>query len=165
MVDKRTAILASILNTAGITSYGTLKYESFMKIILNSKEKKVKDILREYENEFIDRKASHLLHDFIQEKKLKNVEVIERSNVTKDYFYAIYSGKRMPGRDKTLQLAFGMSLSLKETNLFLKTAGHNELYARNKRDLIIMVCLKDCKTLSETDYILYEIGFDPLTPE
>ena len=45
--------------------------------------------------------------------------------------------------DKLIALCFGMMLDIDETDDLLKYAGYNPLYARNKRDSIIIFAISN----------------------
>ena len=50
----------------------------------------------------------------------------------------IFTGVRHPSRNKVLQIAFAMALTLKETNRALTAAGVNVLNCKDRRDAIII---------------------------
>lgn len=54
------------------------------------------------------------------------------------YLYQILSGMRMPSRDRTICLCFSLSATLEETQELLKCSGFAQLYAKNRRDAIIL---------------------------
>ena len=67
------------------------------------------------------------LNLLIVEKKLRKSDIIQKSNLDKNYAYQIFNGiKKRPSRDKILMLAFGMSLNLNETKKLLKIAQQKE---------------------------------------
>ena len=53
-------------------------------------------------------------------------------------------------------LCFGMGLSLRETQSFLKKCTYSELYPRNRRDAVVIFCLQHDCSIMETNDILYE---------
>lgn len=89
-------------------------------------------------------------------KKLKKSDVIRHSALNATFAYQIFSGERRPSRNKILQLAFAMSLSLQETQRLLKVSGANELYCKNRRDAIIIHCLFNGLSLMDTEDYLFE---------
>lgn len=70
--------------------------------------------------------------------------------------------KRMPSRDCIIGLCFAFELNLKESNFLLKSAGYNELYIRNLKDLIIMKALNDRVKLSECNEFLCENNIEKI---
>ncbi len=114
-------------------------------------------------NEFSEKPLYETLGELIKDKKLKKSEVVKRSGLNRIYAYQIFAGKRIPSRDKLLALCFGFQLDLDETDRLLKTAGHSPLYARNKRDSIIIYAINSGKTVFITNDLLFENGYEILT--
>lgn len=141
----------------------TIGYSSLKSSILGSTD--VRKVLRRIKNETFKASLGQYLSQIIISKGFSNKEVIEKAGFSKDYFYQVLNGrKKQPGRDKILQLCFGLELAVEESNTLLKKAGHNELYARDERDVIVMFCLKNSYSLHETDEILFELQHDTLIP-
>lgn len=108
-------------------------------------------------------KVSKMLEDILAEKGLIKSEVIAGSQISQVYAYQIFSGvKEAPKRDKILSLLIAMSLSLDEIQSFLKLSGYPFLYAKNKRDSIIIFCIEKHKNVIETNAELYAHGEDTL---
>lgn len=145
---------------ASSTSIG---YSSLIKTILGFTD--VRKALKEIKDETLKFNLGQYISQIITFKGFTNKEVIERAGFSKDYFYQVINGrKKKPGRDKVLQLCFGLELGVEESNTLLKKAGHNELYGRNERDGIIMLCINNSYSLNETDEILYELQHETLIP-
>ena len=72
--------------------------------------------------------------------------------------YQIFKGTRHPSRDKVLQIAFAMALTLRETNRALTAAGASELYCKDRRDAIIIFCLDRGCSLQKVNEELYRFG-------
>ncbi|WP_165044231.1 XRE family transcriptional regulator [Adlercreutzia sp. ZJ138] len=108
------------------------------------------------------RSLSDYLQQLLDEKGLRRIDVIHAAGLNETFGYQIFTGARKAGRDKVLQLAFAMRLTLRETNRLLKLAGSNELYCKNRRDAIIIFCLTNGCSLRETDDELYRFGEDTI---
>lgn len=106
---------------------------------------------------------SEYLEMLVNEKRLKKSEVIERSNLDKNYAYQIFNGnKTNPSRDKILMLAFGLKLSLNETRKLLKICNLSDLYARSPRDSIIIFCIDKRLSLIDCNEYLSDFSLDIL---
>ncbi|MCR5848092.1 MAG: hypothetical protein K6G75_08240 [Lachnospiraceae bacterium] len=88
-------------------------------------------------------------------------EIINRSNVSRNYAYEVIGGKKKGGRDKIIALCFAAGMNYDETNHALKYSGNNELYAKNNRDAIIIFAFNmmnnnnpDCKTIMQLNELL-----------
>ena len=105
------------------------------------------------------KKVSEMLEALLEEKGLSKSDVIAKSEISQVYAYQIFSGvKEAPSRDKILSLLIAMSLSLDEVQSFLKLSGYPFLYAKHKRDSIIIFCIQNHKTVVETNNELYSHG-------
>jgi len=71
----------------------------------------------------------------------KPEQVIQRSDLESSFGHRLFSGSRKPSRDSALKLAFGFSLTIDETQQFLKVARVTALHPKVRRDAIIAWCL------------------------
>ena len=107
---------------------------------------------------FADISLSDYLHKLLKEKKLIKADVIKRSELQQNYAYQIFNGVKNPTRDKVLCIAFGMGLNLAETQQLLKSCGLPFLYAKHKRDSIIIFAVNKQLNLIQTNELLYDRG-------
>lgn len=96
--------------------------------------------------------------DVAREHGLIRAQAIEAAGLNPTYGYQIFQGKRMPGRDHTIMLAFGLGCSLRETQRLLRLAGVSELWSRRRRDAIIIYCIERGMSRSECDDELWRLG-------
>ncbi len=99
----------------------------------------------------LSRHLTSLLH----QKKLKRGEVARASLLDRVYVYQIFSGRRTPSRSKLIALAFGMRLSADETQRMLKLSGNLELYARCRRDALILFALEKGMNIQQANELLF----------
>lgn len=74
------------------------------------------------------------LNKLCVERNLKPSEVIRSAQIERTYGHQIFNGTRVPSRDKLIQIALGVGLSLEETQALLKVAQKSMLYAKIERD-------------------------------
>jgi len=79
-----------------------------------------------------------LLKQACEKRNMLPAQVIERSQIERTYGHQLFNGTRRPSRDKVLQLALGLGLSVDETQRLLRAAGKSPLYPRLKRDAVIL---------------------------
>ena len=105
---------------------------------------------------------SDMLERLLAEKGLKKSTVIKAAEMSEVYGYQIFSGLRVPERNKLLCLAIAMKLNIDQMQTLLKTAGYSPLYVKLPFDSIVLYGI--CKGLSviEINEILYEYGLDTL---
>lgn len=96
------------------------------------------------------------LKKYMEEKGISRTLAITRSGLNTIYAYQIFSGKRKPSRDKLICLCFGLGLNAEEVQSFLHDCGYIPLYAKKRRDSIILFALYKKMTLFELNELLYE---------
>ena len=104
------------------------------------------------------RTLAEYLQQLLDEKGLERSRVVRMANLNDTFGYQIFTGARNPSRDKVLQIAFAMALSLRETNRALTAAGVSELYCKDRRDAIIIFCLDGGCSLQKVNEELYRFG-------
>lgn len=137
-MKRSTAELLSLLKQAGdINEYLSKNSESF------SAEKPC---------EYIDK--------IIKEKGLVKSEIIKKSGIERHYAYQIFSGRKTPSRDKLIMLCLGMGLDAEESQSLLIKCASPVLYAKNKRDNIVMFSLQNKLSLIEMNELLFELELE-----
>ena len=129
------------------------------------------DLLAELKNErdpqnFRERNQDEFtvpLHEYLQsllaEKNLERKDVIEASQLNREYGYHIFSGKRKnPSRIKILALAIAMGLNLDEVQYLLRYAKQGPLYPRNPWDSTIIFAVEQKMSVMQTNELLYRLG-------
>lgn len=112
-------------------------------------------------HEFDAPSLSEYLQQLLGEKGLERAAVVRMANLNETFGYQIFTGARNPSRDKVLQIAFAMALTLRETNRALRAAGVSSLNPRNRRDAIVIFCLDRSCSLQKVNEELYR--FDERT--
>ena len=132
----------------------TDKFENELK-----KEKKKKK-LKEYLSKLDKLEAGLYLQKLLDEKGKKVKDIVDNGNVSESLIYKFIGGKRGMGRDKILIIACSISLSVEETNKLLKMSGHNKLYAKDKRDSLLIYALENKKSVEEIVLLIEENDID-----
>ena len=101
---------------------------------------------------------SDYLNGLLEQKHLERSQVVHMANLNETFGYQIFTGARNPSRDKVLQIAFAMALTLRETNRALEAAGVSSLYSKDRRDAIIIFCLDRGCSLQKVNEELYRFG-------
>lgn len=114
--------------------------------------------LRRNQEEFV-MPLGEYLEKLLAAKSLTKKEVIERSDLNREYVYHIFSGlKKNPSRPKILAIAMAMELDLEEIQYLLRYAGFGVLYPRNQWDAIIISAVEQKFTVAQTNELLYRLG-------
>lgn len=122
-----------------------------------------KSFYEENKEQFAEVQLSEYLQTLLNEKNLEKSDVIAKAEMSEIYAYQIISGiKKSPDRNKVLCLAFGMGLTIGETQEMLKKTGYAMLYARNPFDCVILYGLSKKVSVVEVNELLYEYGQEML---
>lgn len=131
--------------------------EELMETILQSK-KDIKQLIEELEPEQLDMNLKDYLEQLLAEKSLLAADAIKKSGLNANYGHQIFNGTRKNiSRNKLLALAFGMDMTLEETQKMLKIAQQPVLYPRIQRDLIVIFALKEGWSLIDTNELLEDL--------
>ncbi|MFR3312577.1 XRE family transcriptional regulator [Collinsella stercoris] len=103
------------------------------------------------------------LERMLEKKGLKRSRVVHMADLNETFGYQIFTGARNPSRDKVLQIAFAMALSLRETNRALMAAGASSLDPKCRRDAIIIFCIDQGCSLQKVNEELYRLGEDTVS--
>ena len=94
--------------------------------------------LTENQNNFYDASFADLLMSLFEKKRISKATLAKKAGISNVYLYQIFSGERNPSRNRILCLCFGLNASIEETQELLKHSGYAQLFAKNKRDAIII---------------------------
>ena len=97
---------------------------------------------------------SEHLKQLMKEKNINASELIKRSRIERTYCYQILNGRKKPGRDKIIAIALALGLSVDETQRVLRIAKEGDLYAKDKRDCILIFALNHKYNLLDTNQLL-----------
>lgn len=122
----------------------------------------IEDYLVRNKENMLTSNLPEYLNRLLTQKGLKRADVMRNSQLGRAYVYQIFSGKKIPSRDKLIAIAFGMGLSDDETQKMLKLTCNRELYARDERDALILFALQKKKTVFEVNESLVDHGFSIL---
>lgn len=130
--------------------------DNLLKELKNAKD--INAFLNNNEKKFINETPCSLLNEFLLSKNTNIPQVIKNSS-SGDYVYKIFNGTRKPSRQILLTIAFGLKLSLEETQLLLRVSKLALLDSRDKRDSIIIYALVNHLSVFQADDLLAENGF------
>jgi len=88
----------------------------------------------------------------------KKNTIAKSSGISRTYCYQMMNGSRRPGRDNAISLAIAAGFTLEETLRYLELLEEGILYAKNKRDALIIYSISHKSSVSETNELLYSKG-------
>lgn len=113
-------------------------------------------------DELLSQSLPEHLAALLERKSVTRADVVRNSLLDRKYAYQIFSGEKTPSRDKLIAIAFGLGLTLDETQAMLKLSVNRELYSRDERDALIMFTLERQGDIHEANDLLHSHGFDTL---
>ena len=122
------------------------------------KSKNFQEVIDRNAEAFEEKTISEYLSLLCKERGLVAEHVIMESQIDRTYGHQIFNGTRMPSRDKLIQIAVGMGLSLDETQLMLITANKGILYVKCKRDAAIIFGITHKFSVMELQELLESAG-------
>lgn len=105
---------------------------------------------------------SELLFDMMQKRGLSPKDMIRATCIDRSYFYHILNGQKSPGRNIVLRIGFCLRATLNEMNHLLLLAGLATLYAKVKRDALLIYAIQKKLTMDQANDLLAEAGEAPL---
>lgn len=114
--------------------------------------------LSENQDIFASQKMAELFAEMIQTKKMSKAELARRARTSEMYLYQVLGGKRIPTRDRFLCFCISLGYDVNETRTLLKRGGYADLYAKDRRDAIILFALERNWSLTKLNDILFEKG-------
>ncbi len=118
--------------------------------------------LEDNDGQLIDSTISEQLEKALAETGMTKADVLHRAEINDIYGYQLFSGNRKPSRDKLIALCVGMALTLDRTQKLLKATGFAPLYAKNRRDSILIFGIQNRQSVFEINSTLFEHKEDTL---
>lgn len=111
-----------------------------------------------------DRPFKHYMDEKLKEKGLQRYDVFIAADIPDRYGYKLLSGeKRTKRRDVIIRLCYAAEFSLDELQKALKIYEMPQLYAKIKRDALIMVCFNQRPgSILEVNSFLKKNSCEPL---
>lgn len=122
----------------------------------------IEDFLTSNDGQMLAQGLTEYLNTLLAQKNISRADVVRGSQLDRAYVYQIFSGEKTPSRDKLIAIAFGLRLSVDETQKMLKLSGNRELYSRDKRDALILFTLQKRGNIAEANGLLYNHGLETL---
>ena len=123
-----------------------IKTKNLEKILQKTSLDDIDDVFSENEDSMVEPKIDfyNFIKERMEEKKVKAKDVFFDADISYRYGYKLVSGEKVTRqRDVIIRLCYALELSLDETQKALKLYGLPPLYAKRKRDAIMMLIFKD----------------------
>lgn len=115
----------------------------------------IDDYFKENSEQLIQTNIADYLYDVFKEKCLVKSKVFRKAEVDEIFGYQIFSGRKNPSRNTLIAICIGARFTLNEIQAALKIAGFATLYAKNKRDSLIIYGITHAKSVLEINEMLF----------
>lgn len=112
--------------------------------------------------QFVNEDIKAFWENLIAEKGYSKSNIINKADINYCYFYDILNGRKKPSKDKVIRIALAMKLTLDECQNALKISGRSSLYARDRRDSILIYAIQHKVPLFQCDELLLQHGEERL---
>lgn len=105
---------------------------------------------------------SSYVKTILSEKSMSTADMQKKSGIDRTYIYQIMDGSKNPGRDKIIAIAIACEMTLAESQRALEIAQEGILYAKSRRDSLIIYAINKKLTIMELNVLLEEHGLPVL---
>ena len=105
---------------------------------------------------------SSYVKTILSEKSMSTADMQKKSGIDRTYIYQIMDGSKNPGRDKIIAIAIACEMTLAESQRALEIAQEGILYAKSRRDSLIIYAINKKLTIMELNALLEEHGLPVL---
>lgn len=120
------------------------------------------EILNENKDSFFYKSIGQYILDEIQKQNTTKAKVIKQSGINKRFFFHIISDNKRPSRRYVIRIFLALKLDLKDIQWYLKACDYPQLYARDKRDAVIIYCINHKISVPECNTMLNKVGLENL---
>ncbi|MBQ6349744.1 MAG: hypothetical protein IJI42_02305 [Methanobrevibacter sp.] len=113
-------------------------------ILLNTHSANAEQVFKENNYNFVNKTFSDYFKDLLSRNRISQQKVFIDADISEKYGYKLISGEKHTNqRDTLLRLCYAGKLNVEETNRSLILYGMSPLYARNKRDALLIIAFND----------------------
>ncbi len=100
-------------------------------------EANLESYLVQNQEAFSEQGIAQTLNEMYHNTKMSKAALARQAGMSEVYLHQVFSGRRMPSRDRLLCLCISMGADLEQTQQILRQAAYGYLYPRHRRDAII----------------------------
>lgn len=122
-----------------------------------SSEKSLKEVISREENNFTDSSFSKYFMELTCDYGTDRSEIVKASRLDRTYAYQILNGTKNPKKDKVVALCLAAHINLDCTQRCLTLSNNSILYAKNRRDAILIYAIENSLSVQDTNSILMDL--------
>lgn len=105
---------------------------------------------------------SSYIKAILAEKGMSIADMQKRSCIDRTYIYQIMDGSKRPGRDKIIAMAVACRMTLPECQRALEIAQEGILYAKSRRDSVVIYAINKKMDIMDLNGLLEQYGLQTL---
>lgn len=105
---------------------------------------------------------SSYIKAILAEKGMSIADMQKRSCIDRTYIYQIMDGSKRPGRDKIIAMAIACRMTLPECQRALEIAQEGILYAKSRRDSVVIYAINNKMDIMDLNGLLEQYGLQTL---
>ena len=105
---------------------------------------------------------SSYIKAILAEKCMSIADMQKRSCIDRTYIYQIMDGSKRPGRDKIIAMAVACRMTLPECQRALEIAQEGILYAKSRRDSVVIYAINNKMDIMDLNGLLEQYGLQTL---
>lgn len=125
-------------------------------------DKTFTEIFKENKESFSYKTVGEYILEEIENRNTTKAKIIKISGINKRFFFDIMSSKKRPSRRYIIRIFLALELDLKDVQWYLKACDYPQLYAREKRDAVIIYCINHSLPVPECNTMLNKVGLENL---
>ena len=122
----------------------------------------IEDYLRKNADDLRHESQTDAINRIYRQQGRGKAEIAREAGISDIYLYQIFSGKRIPSRNRLICICLGMRTFGEDAQMLLRLYGYAPLYVRDERDAIILHGILHGKTVPEVNRLLLEKQLAPL---
>ena len=131
------------------------------KLISTDSPEELSQYLNEIRNKYPKDLCSYI-KAILAEKDMSIADMQKKSCIDRTYIYQIMDGSKHPGRDKIIAMAIACEMTLPECQRALEIAQEGILYAKDRRDSLVIYAINKKMSIMDLNSLLEEYKFQAL---
>ena len=122
----------------------------------------LRGFLQDNQAELIELNMARALQTLFATRQMTKAALADGAHMSEVYLHQVFSGRRRLSRDRTMCILFALHASVEEAQTLLKQSGVAQLYARDRRDAVLLHGLAQRMDLYAVDSLLLQERLEPL---
>lgn len=122
----------------------------------------LRGFLQDNQAELVEPNMAQALSALFATRQMTKTALAEEAHMSEVYLHQVFAGRRRLSRDRTMCILFALQAGVEEAQALLKRSGLAPLYARDRRDAVLLHGLAQALSLDAVNALLLEAHLEPL---